>query len=46
MFACADPLDQTLAGGAQYWESLGLPDAEQAQTILACERDDQTVPAA
>lgn len=44
VFYCADTLDQTLEGGAKYYESLGLPDANHAQTILAYEMNDQALP--
>ena len=44
VFYCADTLDETLAGGAKYYESLGLPDATHAQTILAYEMNDQPLP--
>lgn len=46
VFYCADTLEQTLAGGAKYYESLGLPDAEHAQTILAYEMNGGTLPVA
>ncbi|WEK50517.1 MAG: molybdopterin-binding protein [Candidatus Kaistia colombiensis] len=43
VFYCADTLDETLTGGAKYYESLGLADANHAQTILAYEMNDQTL---
>ncbi len=44
VFYCADTLEETLAGGAKYYESLGLPDANHAQTILAYEMNDRPLP--
>jgi DMSO/TMAO reductase YedYZ molybdopterin-dependent catalytic subunit len=46
VFYCADALEKTLDGSGQYYESVGLEDAFHAQTILAYEMNDQTLPIA
>ena len=46
VFHCADALEKTLDGSGQYYESIDLEDAFHAQTILAYEMNDQTLPIA
>jgi DMSO/TMAO reductase YedYZ molybdopterin-dependent catalytic subunit len=46
VFHCADALQKTLDGSGQYYESIGLDDAFHAQTILAYEMNDETLPIA
>jgi len=46
VFYCADTLEQTLAGDFKYYESLGMPDAFHAQTILAYDMNDKPLPVA
>jgi DMSO/TMAO reductase YedYZ molybdopterin-dependent catalytic subunit len=46
VFHCADEFEKTLDGSGQYYESIGLEDAFHAQTILAYEMNDQTLPIA
>jgi DMSO/TMAO reductase YedYZ molybdopterin-dependent catalytic subunit len=41
---CADDLGQTGTEAGKYYESIGLADAFHAQTILAYEMNDQTLP--
>ncbi len=40
VFYCADTMEQTLTGGAKYYESIDLVDAFHPQTILAYEMND------
>jgi DMSO/TMAO reductase YedYZ molybdopterin-dependent catalytic subunit len=44
VFYCADALGQTGTEADKYYESIGLTDAFHAQTILAYEMNDQTLP--
>jgi DMSO/TMAO reductase YedYZ molybdopterin-dependent catalytic subunit len=44
VFYCADDLGQTGTEADKYYESIGLADAFHAQTILAYEMNDQTLP--
>jgi len=44
VFYCADDLGETGTEEGKYYESVGLADAFHAQTILAYEMNDQTLP--
>jgi DMSO/TMAO reductase YedYZ molybdopterin-dependent catalytic subunit len=44
LFHCADDLGETATEESKYYESVGLADAFHAQTILAYEMNDQTLP--
>jgi DMSO/TMAO reductase YedYZ molybdopterin-dependent catalytic subunit len=44
VFYCADDLGQTGTEDGKYYESIGLVDAFHAQTLLAYEMNDQTLP--
>jgi DMSO/TMAO reductase YedYZ molybdopterin-dependent catalytic subunit len=44
VFYCADDLGQTGTDDGKYYESVGLEDAFHAQTILAYDMNDQTLP--
>jgi len=46
VFYCADSLGSTGTEADKYYESIGLADAFHAQTILAYEMNDQTLPIA
>jgi DMSO/TMAO reductase YedYZ molybdopterin-dependent catalytic subunit len=46
VFHCADSLEKLLDRSGQYYESIGLDDAFHAQTILAYEMNDATLPIA
>ena len=46
VFHCADSLGSTGTEADKYYESIGLADAFHAQTILAYEMNDQTLPIA